>query len=1093
MEMGSKITREKSHVTSVTSTFRNFLLNTGLLKSAMTKLLHSYQWTMRRLHTALKDAVWAGLLYIVVLMLLYAPVVFLGRSLQAPLATPFGVTDSGAYGYEGRLPVANFGVDIASPAYMEWPLGRLQGELLREGKLPFWNPYQGGGMPLAAQPDSRAFFPYQIVENMSPVGAQDFFLLGRLWLAGLFTFLFLRRLRLSQASAFSGGLFYMLSGTFTVFINLEQMVNAAMVIPLLMWAVEGLWHWSWRRGVTALAIAIALVLMAGSPEAAVYIFILGLAFAIFNLAATPEEHRWLKIGGGLVAGGLGLALASVTMVPLVEFFGYMHSLHTSGGLAGVVNPADPTFTPQVLMPILYRDPVGVIYYLSGGGRWDDFGGYIGILPIYLLITGLTLGFLLRKSRFIKLLIFFAAFGLLILLKNFGFPPVSWIGHLPLLDQVWSNRWAGGTWTFSLAVAGAIGLEIIRERAWGTPLRWQHVGEGVKWGSRIGVILLVALLVASPFMVSNYQGDLIGMGIVMALAVLVTALLLTRHLISTRSGVAAFAALGMVELWFAIPMGYEPGWLWLRFLPVAAGLFAVFALAWQWRRWALVGALVSVLLILLVDLATPYGLPQRYDPATSPPYAQFLKERTENYARITGGNGVLMPNFAGSLHLYDVRYIGPAAPEWYQNLHLEHLHRERLWPYTNTSLWFTGYPDMDVNSQGTKRTIGVSFWADIMEKLPWYSLLGVRYILDEPSSSPPENIISNGGFETWDTGPGPFTRPGPMGDSWHLDPRGESTISVVRSKGEGGTGYAMTITYVHDKQSFVSYVVPEPQPYLDRAVAFSVSVEVKTNIKRAVRAGIWTGVASFSDYHPGDGQWHTLVVTYKPPQAPLVNDQLVALIVLDDSAVVYVDNAALWVGSPPPMYDLELPLVYDGEVRIYENPDAFPRAFVAHGAVFADSYREAQQVVSKPDFDARHKVVLEEPLPDNWTALVNVDLAPTEDLSEASIVDYQTDRVEVEARLSQPGILVLTDTYYPGWTARVDGAAVPIYRVDGVFRGVLLSEGHHTIVFSYFPRSYAIGFGVSGVALVICLGLVWARIPRRKKDERDVNRDAGARG
>ena len=133
----------------------------------MIKLLFACQLTKRRLQLLWKhDVARVGLLYILALIVLYAPVVFLGRSLQAPLNMPFGVTDQGAYEYEGRLPVANFDVDIASPGYMEWPLSRLQGELLREGELPLWNPYQGGGTPLAAQPDSRAFFPYQMVENV---------------------------------------------------------------------------------------------------------------------------------------------------------------------------------------------------------------------------------------------------------------------------------------------------------------------------------------------------------------------------------------------------------------------------------------------------------------------------------------------------------------------------------------------------------------------------------------------------------------------------------------------------------------------------------------------------------------------------------------------------------------------------------------------------------------------------------------------------------------------------------------------------------------------------------------------------------------
>ena len=1020
-----------------------------------------------------QDVILAGLLYIVALMILYAPVLFLGRSLQPPLYMPFGVTDHGPYGYEGRLPVANFDVDIASPAYMEWPLSRLQGELLRRGELPLWNPYQGSGTPLAAQPDSRAFFPYQIVENVMPVEAQDYFLLGRLWLAGLFTFLFLRRWHLSRESSFAGGLFYMFSGTFVIFINLEQMVNAAMVIPLFLWAIEGLWHWRWRRGVVVLAIATTLILLSGSPESAVCILLLGTAYAIFRLVTTPREYRWSIINGGLLAGTLGLILAAPMMLPLLELYPHFYTLHSPGVGVGVSNPANSTFIPQILTPILSRYPRGELYYLHGGGQWDSFGGYIGILPIYLVLAGLIFCARFKKSHLTKPLLFFAIFGLFILLKDVGFPLVSWIGHLPLMDQIWFNRWAGGTWTFSFAVAAAMGLQIIKEQEWGTPYQWQHLRRGIKWGGGVSLILLVALFAVWLNMVGNYPNYLIGMASLIILAILATALFLTHHIIRTKKGVIALVILGMIELWFAIPMGYEPGWLWLRFLPVAAGLLAIFTWFWQKRILTLGGSLLAILLVLVIDILAPSGLPQRYDPVTPPPYAQFLQERTKDYSRITGGNGVLMPNFAGLLKLYDVRYNGPVGMAWYQNLHMEHLHQERLWPYTNTALWFTGYPDMGINSQGAERIIGLNFWADLKENMRWYSLLGVRYILDEPGSSPPEDIIKNGGFETWGSGLGPFSENGPTANFWNIDLRGKSTISLIRSKSEDSNGYVMAVNYIHSEDSFVAYKVPNPELYLDSTATFSISV--KTDRERAVSCVIVTGRnVSFSDFHPGDGQWHTLVATQKPAQAPLANDQLSVAVVLHDSANIYLDNAALWIGSPPPLYELGFPVIYDEEVRIFENPYAFPRAFVVHQAVYANSFIEAQQVVSQPNFNARQEAVIEETLPLPWADIANSEAATSGGLSEASIVKYQTNKVNVVAKLSQPGILVLTDTYDPGWTATMDGVYTPIYRVNGVFRGVLVPEGEHIIVFNYFPRSYVIGFSLSGLGLFICIALLCIR-------------------
>jgi len=64
-----------------------------------------------------------------------------------------------------------------------------------------------------------------------------------------------------------------------------------------------------------------------------------------------------------------------------------------------------------------------------------------------------------------------------------------------------------------------------------------------------------------------------------------------------------------------------------------------------------------------------------------------------------------------------------------------------------------------------------------------------------------------------------------------------------------------------------------------------------------------------------------------------------------------------------------------------------------------------------------------------------------------------------------GLLVLTDQFYPGWTATIDGQPAPIHRADYLFRGVLLPAGSHRVEFLYWPASFRIGATVSALALV----------------------------
>jgi uncharacterized membrane protein YfhO len=83
-----------------------------------------------------------------------------------------------------------------------------------------------------------------------------------------------------------------------------------------------------------------------------------------------------------------------------------------------------------------------------------------------------------------------------------------------------------------------------------------------------------------------------------------------------------------------------------------------------------------------------------------------------------------------------------------------------------------------------------------------------------------------------------------------------------------------------------------------------------------------------------------------------------------------------------------------------------------------------------------------------------------------------DQVELQASLSLPGWVVLADTFYPGWTATIDGVATPIYPVDLLFRGVFVPPGTHRILFRYEPPVLrlglvlaVVGLAVSGVLLV----------------------------
>ena len=77
-------------------------------------------------------------------------------------------------------------------------------------------------------------------------------------------------------------------------------------------------------------------------------------------------------------------------------------------------------------------------------------------------------------------------------------------------------------------------------------------------------------------------------------------------------------------------------------------------------------------------------------------------------------------------------------------------------------------------------------------------------------------------------------------------------------------------------------------------------------------------------------------------------------------------------------------------------------------------------------------------------------------------------------------LVLSDSYYPGWEAEVDGVPVPIHRANMAFRAVVVPEGKHTVEFRYRPDSFYYGAGVSAFTLVAGSVFVAAATRRRRE-------------
>ncbi|MFN8484824.1 MAG: YfhO family protein [Anaerolineae bacterium] len=166
-----------------------------------------------------------------------------------------------------------------------------------------------------------------------------------------------------------------------------------------------------------------------------------------------------------------------------------------------------------------------------------------------------------------------------------------------------------------------------------------------------------------------------------------------------------------------------------------------------------------------------------------------------------------------------------------------------------------------------------------------------------------------------------------------------------------------------------------------------------------------------------------------------------------------------------------------DVRVYHNPAYLPRAYVVYNVQPVGSDDEARAVVLNPAFDPSTSAVLDGSVPDNIAALAqNPPIAYT----EVESIAHTPQRVTIETDTERPGLLVLSDQYWPGWQAAVDGQPTPIVHANYVVRGVYLPAGRHQVEFVFAPTSFYLGLGITlaTVALVVAIGVVEGR--RRKR-------------
>jgi hypothetical protein len=150
-------------------------------------------------------------------------------------------------------------------------------------------------------------------------------------------------------------------------------------------------------------------------------------------------------------------------------------------------------------------------------------------------------------------------------------------------------------------------------------------------------------------------------------------------------------------------------------------------------------------------------------------------------------------------------------------------------------------------------------------------------------------------------------------------------------------------------------------------------------------------------------------------------------------------------------------------EVFENTAVLPRFYFVRRARPVVSLAEAHELIEHGQIDFRDTAVTEGP----------IDIPPGDDSSAPGVVGvvrYEPARIELSLRASRASLLVLAETYYPGWKAWIDEQPVAIHSVDIALRGVVVPAGAHQLRMEFRPVILPVSLGIS-LATAILLAVV----------------------
>ena len=179
----------------------------------------------------------------------------------------------------------------------------------------------------------------------------------------------------------------------------------------------------------------------------------------------------------------------------------------------------------------------------------------------------------------------------------------------------------------------------------------------------------------------------------------------------------------------------------------------------------------------------------------------------------------------------------------------------------------------------------------------------------------------------------------------------------------------------------------------------------------------------------------------------------------------------YLAKAPQREDQRLVFEDPGGLKLFENPDVFPRTWVVHRLLVANTRPEVSDfILNKPELLRTIAPIRNAGPP----------LEQCSDADQPRIVENRPGRTVIDAELGCRGMVILSEAYFPGWQARVDDRRAEVHEVYGFLRGVVVEGGRHRIEMSYRPRSVYAGAVMTAAGAALALAAALSGLRKRKQ-------------